>query len=125
MADTPLHPLLACFAFLEREAGFALAGFTDAPAAFDNCVAHYVRPGGSAPLELRIERDRGQVFVEMRRGSTAWQDKDALLEGLGVARSRHAIGPDGSWSGYHMAVQASDLQQHLPLLAQHLGNDRN
>ncbi len=117
----PTHPLLACFQFLACDAGFVLEKFSDTPAAFDNCVAHYTRAvAGGAALELRVERDRGQVFVELRRGSGPWQDKDTTLEHLGIARSRHPHDTHGAWTGYQMQVQAQDLQRHLPRLLQHL-----
>ena len=106
------------FGFLESEHGFALTDFIDTPAAFDNCVATYAR----APFALRMSRERGQVFVELRCGARQWHDKDPLLARLGVPMSRHAMADDGSWSGYHAAVQARDLQRHLPLLLAHVAS---
>lgn len=104
------------FDFLETDFGFTLTEFCDSPTAFDNCVAHCAR----TPLALRLARERGQVFVELRCGSRPWLDKEPLLERLGVAFARHPPASDGSWSGYHTAVQAQDLQRHLPLLLEHL-----
>ena len=45
---------------------------------------------------------------------------DAVANRLGVAWGRHPTADDGSWSGYHTAVQAQDLRRHLPLLLQHM-----
>lgn len=120
MSEQGLSPLLPGwrerFGFLETDFGFALTDFCDSPTAFDNCVAHYTR----APYALRLARERGQVFVELRCGTRPWQDKEPLLDRLGIAWSRHPPAGDGSWSGYHTAVQAQDLQRHLPLLLQHM-----
>ena len=104
------------FGFLETEFGFTLTDFCDSPTAFDNCVAQYAR----SPFALRLARERGQVFVEMRCGDRGWQDKEPLLDRLGIAWGRHPTAEDGSWTGYHTAVQAQDLQRHLPLLLQHM-----
>lgn len=118
---TATHPLRAGFAFLEQEAGFTLAEFIDTPRAFDNCVARYTSTADGAPaLELRIERDRGQVFVELRRADGPWEDKDAILQRLGIARSRHANDAHGAWTGYQLSVQADDVRRHLPLLRQYV-----
>ena len=68
----------------------------------------------------RIERDRGQVFVELRRADGLWEDKDAILQRLGIARSRHANDAHGAWTGYQLSVQADDVRRHLPLLRQYL-----
>lgn len=111
-----LHSWRQRFGFLETDFGFTLTDFCDTPTAFDNCVAQYAR----SPFALRLARERGQVFVELRCGTRPWQDKEPLLDRLGVAWSRHPTAHDGSWSGYHTAVQAQDLQRHLPLLLQHM-----
>jgi hypothetical protein len=121
LAPAPVSPLLLQgwrerFGFLESEFGFSLTDFCDSPTALDNCVAQYAR----SPFALRLARERGQVFVELRCGSRAWLDKELLLERLGVAFARHPPADDGSWSGYHTAVQAQDLRRHLPLLLQHM-----
>lgn len=121
MSTAQAHPLLQSFAFLEHEAGFTLTEFSDTPAAFDNCVAHYTRAAGHAPpLDVRIERDRGQVFVELRWNHGPWRDKESFLERLGIPRGRHPSDAFGAWTGYHLAAQAHDLRCHLPLLIQHL-----
>lgn len=110
------------FGYLEEDGGdgagshFTLTYFCDTPAAFDNCVAHYAQ----APFALRLSRERGQVFVELRYADRAWHDKEPLLQRLGIPLYRHPLADDGSWSGYQTAVQARDLRQHLPLLLQHL-----
>ena len=104
------------FGFLETEFGFTLTDFCDSPTAFDNCVAQYAR----SPFALRLARERGQVFVELRCGDRGWQDKEPLLDRLGIAWGRHPTAEDGSWTGYHTAVQAQDLQRHLPLLLKHM-----
>ncbi len=100
------------FGFLESEHGFALTDFIDTPAAFDNCVATYAR----APFTLRLSRERGQVFVEMRHGTGPWHDKDALLARHGIHRTRHPLADDGAWTGYATATQAQDLRLYLPTL---------
>ncbi|RZJ08349.1 MAG: hypothetical protein EON50_19615 [Acidovorax sp.] len=104
------------FGFLETELGFVLTDFCDSPTAFDNCVAQYTRE----PFALRLARERGQVFVELRCGTRPWLDKEPLLDRLGIGFGRHPPAEDGSWSGYHTAVQARDLQHHLPLLLRHM-----
>jgi hypothetical protein len=108
------------FGYLETDFGFSLRSFTDEPRAFNNFYANYSRP----PVEIRIMRDRGQVFVELKYGDGEWQHKEGLLADLGVPSSRFPTHkPDeygGFWTGYHIENQSTDLKEHLPKLIEHL-----
>ena len=96
------------FATLER------AGFT--------CVVEDYRPdafGGfvvlcSAPTsQVKVTNDRGQIFVDVSVNAGPWNDKEAILESLGIPRARHET-RSGLWSGYDPAVQTAELESYLP-----------
>ena len=96
------------FGFLEV-AGFVLEIQGYSPKHFGNFVATYASPD----LTIRLTRDRSQVFVGLAAKNESWLDKEALLEKIGVPRTRHPT-LSGLWSGYELATQAQDLQQFLP-----------
>jgi len=108
------------FSYLEKEFGFSLLSFSDQPKAFDNFMATYSR----APIDIRIIRDRSQVFIEFRRDSGPWLQKDVLLEEIGVPRGRfpnYQVGDgDELWSGYDIKNQSADLRLYLGALIEHL-----
>jgi hypothetical protein len=108
------------FGYLETDFGFSLRSFTDKPRMFDNFMANYSRP----PVEIRIVRDRGEVFVDLKYGDGEWQSKEELLKNLGVPASRFPTRkPEeygGFWTGYYIENQSTDLRKYLPMLIEHL-----
>jgi hypothetical protein len=95
---------------LER-AGFTCQILDYRPDVFGNFVVLCSSP----EVRVRITNDRGQIFVDVATLSGPWNDKEAILESLGIARDRHKT-INGLWSGYEPAVQASELKLYLPKL---------
>jgi hypothetical protein len=100
----------ALFSVLER-AGFTCVVQDYHPDVFGNFVALCSSPKS----RVRITNDRGQIFLDVATLSGPWNDKEAILDSLGISRERHET-MDGLWSGYEPAVQASELERFLPKL---------
>lgn len=100
----------AIFSELER-AGFTCVVQNHRPDVFGNFVVLCSSPRS----RIRITNDRGQIFIDLAALSGPWIDKGTILESLGISRERHET-TNGLWSGYDLAVQASELAQFLPKL---------
>jgi hypothetical protein len=98
------------FAALQK-AGFTCVVQSHEPGAFGNFVVIC----SSAAGKVRVTSDRGQVFVDVSVDGESWQEKEMLLERLGLARDRYPT-EQGLWRGYAPEVQATELEQHLPAL---------
>ena len=95
-----------------------------------SCVVEYYRPDAfgnfvvlcSAPMaRVRVTNERGQIFVDIASGGGPWSDKEAILESMGIPRTRHET-RNGLWSGYDPAVQALELERFLPKILAAVGN---
>jgi hypothetical protein len=103
-------PYSALISVLER-AGFTCVVQEYRPDVFGNFVALCSSP----EARVRITNDRGQIFVDIATLSGSWNDKEKLLESLGVLRERHET-INGLWSGYKPSVQSSELERYLARL---------
>jgi len=104
------------FAYLEADFGFALTSFSDQPRVFDNFQAVYSR----STIDIRITRDRSQLFVELCYKNGKWHQKESLLRTLGIPMSRFPTRANGIWSGYDAENQSTDLKQYLAILIDNL-----
>ncbi|MFO1419165.1 MAG: hypothetical protein U1E83_10910 [Methylotetracoccus sp.] len=108
------------FGFLETDFGFSLASFTDEPAAFDDFVAVYSRDD----IEIRVIRDRSQIFIAFRHEGGPWINKEPLLESLGVLPNHHPKrrerDHDELSSNYDIENQSNDLRKHFAIILQNL-----
>jgi hypothetical protein len=103
------------FEYLADKFGFSLVSFSDEPRAFDNFVAIYERDD----LALRITRDRSQMFISLALADSDWQDKEEILEQVGIEKTRFPT-VNGLWAGYEIVNQAHDLEEHLETIVQFL-----
>lgn len=94
-----------------REAGFDLIIESFAPESFGNFIVTCHRNDAT----LRVINDRGETFIDVKSSNGEWLDKERILAAKGVARSRYGT-EYGLWLGYQPAVQAAELEAHLPLL---------
>jgi hypothetical protein len=104
-----------CFGYLQSEYGFKMNSYSEEPPAFDWFVAEFQRED----IKLKVQRDRSQVFIDFALVGKPWQDKEDILESLGISRSRFAT-IDGLWEGYKIENQSQDLKQHFNLLVNHI-----
>ena len=96
------------FAALER-AGFTCAVEDYRPDVFGNFVVLC----SASTSRVKVTNDRGQIFVDVSVNAGPWNDKETILESLGIPRARHET-INGLWSGYDPAVQAAELGSLLP-----------
>lgn len=104
------------FSYLEADYGFSLTHFETDSAAATNFTARYA----GEHIYILIVRTQGRVEVRFSTEGTHWSDKEALLERMGIDRSRHPITDLGFWTGYTLEVQATDLRQHMDFILTHL-----
>lgn len=104
------------FSYLETDYSFSLTHFETESAVATNFIARYA----GEHLYLLILRNQGRVEVRFSTEGTDWSDKEALLEGVGIDRSRHPTTDLGFWTGHTLKVQAEDLRQHMDLILTHL-----
>jgi hypothetical protein len=100
----------ALISVLER-AGFTCVVQDYRPDVFGNFVALCSSPNS----RVRITNDRGQIFVDVATLSGPCNNKEEILESIGIPRERHET-LNGLWSGYEPAVQASELERYLAQL---------
>ncbi len=103
--------LVRChFGYLESELGFELVSHGYSENAFGNFIVVYRRGN----LQIRIVRDRLQVFVQLSVDGRTWEDKEVLLAAMGIPMERYARNEIGLWLGYQIENQGRDLKQHWP-----------
>ena len=66
-------------------------------------------------VQLTIQRDRRQIFMDFSSPKIGTQDKESILEKLGVSRERYPI-ISGLWTGYEIQKQSVDLKKYLPMI---------
>ena len=103
-----LGPQYSALASVLERAGFTCLVQDFRPDVFGNFVALCSSPKS----RVRVTNDRGQIFIDVATLSGPWNDKEQILESLGVPRERHET-INGLWSGYEPAVQASELERYL------------
>jgi hypothetical protein len=104
------------FAVLER-AGFTCVVDNYRPDVFGNFVVLCSAPSS----RVKITNDRGQIFVEVAAPAGPWNDKESILESIGIPRARHET-RDGLWSGYEPATQVAELERLLPKILAAVNN---
>jgi hypothetical protein len=109
-------PYSALISLLERS-GFTCVVQDYRPDVFGNFVALCSSPKS----RVRITNDRGQIFIDVATSSGPWNDKENILESLGIPRARHQT-INGLWSGYEPAAQVSELERYLPNLIAAVNN---
>jgi hypothetical protein len=107
------------FGFLETRFGFALVSYTEEPLSFGNFTAIF-RKGD---LDIRLVRDRFQVFVDFVLAGGEPLDKEVLLRRLGVPFDRFPT-EEHFWLGYQIHNQSADLERNLPLILEALAKER-
>jgi hypothetical protein len=112
-----LDPQYSALVSVLERAGFTCVIQDYRPDVFGNFVAMCSSP----ELRIRITNDRGQIFIDLANSSGPWNDKEMILESLGIPRERHET-INGLWSGYEPAVQASELERYLPKLVAAINN---
>jgi hypothetical protein len=103
------------FGFLETRFGFTLVSYTEEPLSYGNFTAVF-RKG---TVEIRLVRDRFQVFVDFVVSGGTPMDKEVLLRRLGVPFDRFPT-EEHFWLGYQIHNQSADLERYLPFILETL-----
>lgn len=104
------------FGYLVDELGFQIISQSYHPESFGNFVVIFQRKD----LQVRLIRDRLQVFVEFSLDGKKWEDKERILQKLGVSKNRYKSDGNGLWQGYEIENQGRDLRTHFDLIAEHM-----
>ena len=104
------------FGYLIDHLGFQIVSHSFDPKFFSNFIVIYRR----GELQLRLVRDRSQVFVDFSLDGERWHDKERILEALGVSMNRYKQDEIGLWEGYEIENQGVDLREHFDLIARYL-----
>lgn len=112
MEPSELGPGCAAIVTLLENSGFVCSVRRHEPGASGNFVAECSATAGN----VRVTKDRGQVFVDFAVASGAWVDKEALMSRLGLSRDRHPTTEHGLWCGYEPGVQAAEMEMYLSAL---------
>jgi hypothetical protein len=104
------------FGYLVDNLGFEIISHSFDPQSFGNLIIVYRR----GDLQLRLVKDRSQVFIEFSLDSKCWYDKERILEALGVSMSRYRNDEIGLWEGYKIENQGAHLREHFDLIEKYL-----
>jgi hypothetical protein len=108
------------FGYLVREFGFQITSHVYHPELFGNFAVTFQRKD----LQVRLIRDRDQVFVDFSLDGKNWKDKEKILQELGVSMDRYEFGELGLWRGYEIENQGIDLRKHFDLIAEYLKTEQ-